>query len=440
MKSIAKTSLLSILCAVAVSPVFGAASVRSLGGRGTYVGTTSAVSAKTGSTAAKTDATKTDATTSGTRTTSAVTTGATRTGVVGARLPSTRAASTPRLSLGKYLSKNSATGGAISTIKPGQSTDNSTSQDYENRFQELEDKIADFESGVDVLEFDVETLRQDLVSLTGKEFAVSYSDDGVLTISQGGQEIVSEEFLTMDDLNSVEDALNSTMISYIEAAIAAEAAARAVAISDSLLSAKGYTDTEVAALYNRIIGEGGVASDEAVAENARKIEGLRELLGDSSVAVQISDALSAYTPTADINEALLQKQNRLNPGRFIDIAADGTISTTLTGSDSITISEDGKISVGAILGAMIADGSVTTKKLAENAVTNAVVADGALNMAKIDGLETELQDKLTIPELTSEADGKYVLTATAADGTATYYWELINRGTDEGESDVEQGI
>ncbi len=432
MKSITRTSLISILCAVAVSPVFGASSVRSLGGRGTYIGTTSATSAKAGG-----DATKTDTATSGTRTKTSMTTtsSGTRTGT---RVSTTRAASTPRLSLGKYLEKSSGKVSVSQPIKPGQSATDTT--ELEGRISELETKVADFDTGIEVLEFDVETLQKDLVALTGKEFAISYSDDGVLTISQGGTEIMSEEFLTMDDLESVEDALNATMISYIDAAVAAEAAARAVAISDSLLSAQGYTDQEVLALYNRIISEGGIVSNEAVAENARKIEELKALMGDDSVAVQISEALSIYTPTADINEALLQKQNRLTPGRFIEIAADGTISTTLQGSESVTISEDGKISVGAITDAMIADKSITDRKLADNAVTNSAVADGALNMAKIDGLETELEDKLTIPELTSEADGKYVLTATAADGTATYYWELINRGTDEGDSGTQEGI
>ncbi|MBQ8368055.1 MAG: hypothetical protein IJX43_03295 [Alphaproteobacteria bacterium] len=102
MKNELKISTLSIvcaLCAATVMPAFGATAVRSLGGAGTYSSASSAASAKSAS--------------NGDSAISAARGGSMRVGTsTGAsRSTSTRAATTPRLSIGKYLAGSSAVSG-----------------------------------------------------------------------------------------------------------------------------------------------------------------------------------------------------------------------------------------------------------------------------------------------------------------------------------------
>lgn len=102
MKNELKISTLSIvcaLCAATVMPAFGATAVRSLGGAGTYSSASSAASAKSAS-----DGSGAINTARGGSMRVGTSTGASRS-------TSTRAATTPRLSIGKYLAGSSAVSG-----------------------------------------------------------------------------------------------------------------------------------------------------------------------------------------------------------------------------------------------------------------------------------------------------------------------------------------
>ena len=219
-----KISLLSVvcvLCAAMTLPGYGAASVRSLGGAGTYSGTSSAVAAKK----------------NGGATTTAKTTNVARAGSMrvnntastsGSRVSATRASGTPRLSIGKYLSGSTMIGSGQS-ISGGVDAGGSASggvdpKGLEARVDALEafvdfdadareniaDKVAGVSDRIESLVLDVDKLSQDLSQVTGEHTTVDYAN-GVLTVVQGGQSFdydLNKVFAGKDEVAALQDAID----------------------------------------------------------------------------------------------------------------------------------------------------------------------------------------------------------------------------------------
>ena len=193
---ISTLSIVCVLCAAVTMPSFGASAVRALGGAGTYSSASSAASSGAstvrGGSMRVTNA-KPVTTTSTTR-------------------AATRSSASPRLSIGKYLGGATTVGGAVSGVtKPGQS---SQADSWKPRVEALEAFMGYTEDGtpiVDTVEglvVDVETLKQDLKDITGVDYAVTADyTNGVLTIKQGDQEVLSESFVTTEGLEEIQDAL-----------------------------------------------------------------------------------------------------------------------------------------------------------------------------------------------------------------------------------------
>ena len=201
-----------MLCTLGAGAAFGAASVRSLGGAGTYNSVSSAVAAKT------------DGAMSG----GAVNTaraGSLRVNNVGdvasgaTRASSARASTTPRLSIGKYLSGSSAISGGSSVSgsgahKPGVGG-GSTDADvkyleefvgYTANGDTLPEQLAD-------IKLDVEALAADLSQITGVATTVDYVD-GVLMVVQDGQPFVydlSDDFTTYTEVEQKIEALQAAI-------------------------------------------------------------------------------------------------------------------------------------------------------------------------------------------------------------------------------------
>lgn len=187
-------SIVTVLCVMVSAPLCAASSVRALGGTGTYNGASSAASAKA----------------SGVENTARA--GSLRVGGAtgDTRTSSTRGASAPRLSIGKYLGGASVINGG-SSLRPGQSGgtgggavsgDNGKLQE---RVEALEQFVGFSETG-DSLKLDVETLQKDLSDITGRVTEVSYKD-GFLTIVQNGEKVTDVELATAADLQAAIDSI-----------------------------------------------------------------------------------------------------------------------------------------------------------------------------------------------------------------------------------------
>lgn len=155
-------SVIGLVCASLMTPSFAVTAVRSLGGAGTYTGTTSAAQSATTARAGSVRV-------GGSTRTSATSSAALRT-------PSTRSATAPRLSIGKYLSANSSlgTGGKVELSN----TVNSSVNELNTKYDELEQVVKNF---------DIDGLRAEVDALTDAEIALSYDESkGVLTIEHAG--------------------------------------------------------------------------------------------------------------------------------------------------------------------------------------------------------------------------------------------------------------
>lgn len=194
-------SIVGIVCASLMSPSFAASSVRSLGGAGTYTGTTSAAKAATSGsavTAARAGSIRVD---SGTR----VNTGA------ALRTPSTRSATAPRLSIGKYLAGASALGNG--KVDVDLST-NDTVTNIQGNITDLKDSMSGLTNDIGDLTVNVEQLQKDLDAINDAidtEFEVSY-ENGTLTITHGKDEPVE---ISIFDPVKAEEELNKMIESKI---------------------------------------------------------------------------------------------------------------------------------------------------------------------------------------------------------------------------------
>ena len=190
--NILSASLVGIVCASIVVPSYAASSVRSLGGSGTYTGTSSVRS----NVASSTSGSAVTAARSGSlRVNNSGTTSTRTTNAASLRTPSTRSATSPRLSIGKYLAGyngNGVVGGGSSTkpVDPGQSG-----------------------AGSDVdlsgIEADIAQLQADLSELMGAtDVRVEYNEETGELIIVHGNDKFSANLVDQNALSDLEDRLN----------------------------------------------------------------------------------------------------------------------------------------------------------------------------------------------------------------------------------------
>lgn len=184
--NILSASLVGIVCASIMTPSYAASSVRSLGGAGTYTGTSSVranVASETSGSAIST------ARAGSLRVNNAAGARSTNASL---RAPSTRSSTAPRLSIGKYLAGASAlAGGSSKPVVPGGAG-----------------------SGSDVdlsgIEADIAQLQDDLSELMGAtDVRVEYNEEtGELIIKENGQEVARANLVDQNALLDLEGRLN----------------------------------------------------------------------------------------------------------------------------------------------------------------------------------------------------------------------------------------
>ena len=187
--NILSASLVGIVCASIMTPSFAASSVRSLGGAGTYTGTSSVRS----NAAASTSGSAVTAARAGSvRINNG---GATKTNTTASlRTPSTRSATAPRLSIGKYLAGSSALGGGSSTggnVNIGQSGVTADLAELKQGLADLEEEIKNLTGGETVVDFVYDEKTGDLILKHGNdEYPVNLGTKDALDTMQDQIDII----------------------------------------------------------------------------------------------------------------------------------------------------------------------------------------------------------------------------------------------------------
>ena len=245
--NILSASLVGIVCASIMTPSFAASSVRSLGGAGTFTGTSSVRS----NTAASTSGSAVSAARAGSIRINNGTSAKVNSGT-SLRTPSTRSAAAPRLSIGKYLAGSSALGGGSSSggnVNVGQSGVSST-------------EIKEIKEGLAALEAEIE-------NMTGGAADVEFTYDestGELIFVHGGETFYAD-LATQESVAALEERLNEAILSagatieadentYIEIAVDEDKNTKTVSAILSALDNGALTDglTTAAAVTDYVTG------------------------------------------------------------------------------------------------------------------------------------------------------------------------------------------
>ena len=287
MKNELKISTLSIacvLCTAMAMPSFGAPAVRSLGGAGTYSSASSAAS--TGSKSASTAK-------------STVRGGSMR---VGDAKPttstSTRAAASPRLSIGKYLGGVTTVGGS----KPS-SGGNLGQAGVAQRVTKLEEVLGlgeydgnfgDLLIDVEQMQVDVKQLQDDLNDMTDGGYKISVEEeDGKLTISQGDKEVWTGGFASFEGLKALQDAL--------------DALTRRVSVNETAIAT---LETGLESLKNTVDGLGDIASGDLlnrVADLESTVRGLQSGGASGETVTQLQEDVEGLS--SQVESVVAQLEN-----------------------------------------------------------------------------------------------------------------------------------
>ena len=300
MKNELKISTLSIacvLCTAMAMPSFGAPAVRSLGGTGTYSSASSAAS--TGSKSASTAK-------------STVRGGSMRVGdTTTTSSTSTRAAASPRLSIGKYLASSSATSGKPSGGgNLGQAGQESS---WKPRVEALEAVLGlpDLDDGLVV---DVKQLQKDLNDMTGGGYRISVEEeDGKLTISQGDKEVWAGGFASFEGLKALQDALNALTgrVSVNETAIAT-------------------LETGLESLKNTVDGLGGIASGDLlnrVADLESTVRGLQSGGASGETVTQLQEDVKGLS--SQVKSVVARLENAATKEQIKDFVKSDAVESMI---------------------------------------------------------------------------------------------------------------
>lgn len=257
--NILSASLVGIVCASIMTPLYAVSSVRSLGGAGTYTGTSSVranVASETSGSAIST------ARAGSLRVNNAAGTRSTNASL---RTPSTRSSTAPRLSIGKYLAGSSAlAGGSSKPVVPGGAG-----------------------SGSDVdlsgIEADIAQLQSDLSELMGAtDVRVEYNEETGELIIKHGNDVFSANLVDQNALLDLENRLNDKIV------------AAGVYVGDDEYISIGEDNT-VTAIVGALSGSfsDGLATTAAVVEYAIPKPDA-SCLSDSTICVLSVDMTGNY--------------------------------------------------------------------------------------------------------------------------------------------------
>ena len=365
MKNELKISTLSIvcaLCAATVMPAFGATAVRSLGGAGTYSSASSAASAKSAS-----DGNSAINTARGGSMRVGTSTGASRS-------TSTRAATTPRLSIGKYLAGSSAvSGGANLGGSSSGNTGSDVSGNLQKRIVVLEDFMGFSTTGDNIpeqlgaLNLRIDELSDKIDGLQGG----GADNEAVSQLQQDTAELKSqvESFAAQLDNVATKDEVEG-FITSAEVENAIKDMATKSDIQD--LVSSGELQTEIAKLATKDEIADFVTSDDVT--NA--IAGLATA---DDVAKAIKDATSTLATKQELADAKSELQSaidRINAGQV-----ELTNYYTKTQTDAMLADYAKQSALAIIEAAIAANKTLIDENAADITSLEVSVADAASEAA-----------------------------------------------------------
>ena len=319
---ISTLSIVCVLCTAFVAPAFGAASVRSLGGAGTYSSASSAAAAKSNPTSGS----AVSAMRAGSMrvNNASASTSATRSG-------STRAATTPRLSIGKYLAGSSAvSGGSSNRVDKIEGDLSSLTGNLQDRIRILEEFMGYDATGDSIpeqfgaLQVDVKQLQDDLAALTdGAVTDVVYAN-GVLTVTKDG--VTTSYDLAAEYAGKSEVAALETKLDELQndiPSIAGLATEQQLADLKSALEAAIDEKQDV----------GSYAEKSALENLATKVEGLEQGSATSSdvaaLQTKVNEIALDYASKGELSEAEQSLQNAIAAIDLTPFAKTTDVNTAL---------------------------------------------------------------------------------------------------------------
>lgn len=253
-----------------------AAPVRSLGGAGTYASASSAAASKSSGTTASTRAGVMRVSPSASKTTTTAKSSDKTTATSGT-VTSTRAATTPRLSIGKYLPHR-----VVSSTGSSSSGDSSSDSEFVDVTDPLWVQLAGIPSKVDLLE-------SGLTVLEGRVDVL--------------EQVAEEGIVTDAELKDVQDS---------------------VAVLDNQVA---EIESAIAALPENVVGKSELQSEieavKALIPSADDIAGAADVVQlKTDVSVLKTSAAEMAAAISELEAALATKQNVLSAGDYIEISGD----------------------------------------------------------------------------------------------------------------------
>lgn len=393
-----KTSLLSILCVFAATAAMAAPAVRTIGGTGTYDSAASAANATAAARAGSLRATggfvRPTATVSGSTLTTATTTTTNAT----AAAPTTggsvsagggtvgRVASSPRLSIGKYIgapkSVSSSGGGASSDltgrVEKLESDVETLGDDVDRLDNEKQDVLQDstyITIAGDELILDLERIKEDLEiesGTDGREIEMGTNDDGLLWRYVGEGDDAWRTLITWDDISEKLDfdGIDDTITERVT-----ELRTEILAELDKKVD-KDQGTGENGELIGRamVVGADGILAptgDFVTRDQGTENEGKAMVVGSdgklypADVSVDVSSKLDRDQGTDNAGKVMVVDDNGMVVPSDVEYATTDDMDNLgdLAYQDSVSA---GQIEDGAVTTATLAAKAVERTKLAED--------------------------------------------------------------------------
>ena len=171
--------------------------------------------------------------------------------------------------------------------------------------------------------------------------------------------------------------------------------------------------------------------------NKTVVGAINEVRGTANTASSTATAAQSAAAAAqeDATQALEDAATAQSAAEAAQEAADSKLPTATYNTQVGTVSaENMGTTASTVVTAIkeVAGEASTAQSAASAADSKAQAAQSAAEAADSKAQAAQTTANAAIPKVNAEgSDGKYVLTATAANGVATYKWELIERGSAE---------